>query len=108
MLEQRVSDSQTADSCAIASELQLCVSKLQPIVDICCAVLLKSDTPPDLTSLLDSSGLYNLMLFHKSVCFLQLTEFCSYFTIFLCSHLQYASVCLAGAPKFKKNGTKFV
>jgi len=61
-LEQRVSDTQPADNCAIASELQLCVSKLQPIVDVCCAVLLKNDTP-DVTALLQSNGLYTLWLF---------------------------------------------
>jgi len=54
-LEQRVSASERADSCGIVSELQLCVSKLQPIIDVCCAVLLKNDTP-DVTSLLDSSA----------------------------------------------------
>jgi len=76
-LEQRVSDSQTANNCAIASELQLCVSKLQPIVDVCCAMLLKNDTP-DVTSLLESNGLYTLdAVFHDvlQVCLLQLSEF---------------------------------
>jgi len=54
-LEQRVSASERAESCDIVSELQLCVSKLQPIIDVCCAVLLKNDTP-DVTSLLDSNA----------------------------------------------------
>jgi len=57
MLEQQVSESQPANSCTIVSELQLCVAKLQPVVDVCCAVLLKNDTP-DVTSLLQSNGLY--------------------------------------------------
>jgi len=58
-LEQQVSESQPVNSSAIVSELHLCVSKLQPIVDLCCAVLLKNDTP-DITLLLDSNGLYKL------------------------------------------------
>jgi len=56
-LEQRVAENDIANTCAIVSELQLCVSKLQPIVDMCCAMLLKNDTP-DVTSLLRSNGLY--------------------------------------------------
>jgi len=57
MLEQRVNESRPADICAVVSELQLCMTKLQPVVDVCCAVLLKNDTP-DVTSLLHSNGLY--------------------------------------------------
>jgi len=62
-LEQRVGENQPANNCAsaIVSELQLCVSKLQPIVDMCCAVLLKNDTP-DVTSLLESNGLHILYI----------------------------------------------
>ena len=59
-LEQQVYKSQPA---SIVSELQLCVSKLQPIVDTCCAVLLKNETP-DVASLLESNGLYILLYSH--------------------------------------------
>lgn len=63
-LEQQVNESRPGNSCAIVSELQLCVAKLQPVVDVCCAVLLKNNTP-DVTSLLHSNGLYlYLILMH--------------------------------------------
>jgi len=57
LLEQQINETRPANVCGIVSELQLCVSKLQPVVDVCCAMLLNSDAP-DVTSLLQTNGLY--------------------------------------------------
>lgn len=55
MLQQCVGENELVNNCCIVSELQLCVSKLQPLVDVCCAVLLKNDIP-NVTALLQSNG----------------------------------------------------
>lgn len=57
-IEQQVSESQpVSDVASVVSELQLCVSKLQPVIDLCCALLLHNDTP-DVMLLLNGNGAY--------------------------------------------------